>query len=98
MDIIKTINDKDLTVKVSGRLDTNTSGALEEELNASLDGMESLTLDFSDLEYMSSSGLRILLVYQKRMNKQGTMKLVHVNDFIMDILQMTGFADILTIE
>ncbi len=98
MTIEKTLNEKTLTVKVSGRLDTTTAPDLEAELKSSLDGIEELVLDFSDLEYISSAGLRVLLSSQKTMNSQGTMKVTGVNDVISEIFEVTGFCDILTIE
>ena len=98
MTIDKELNGTALTVKVSGRLDTTTAPQLEEELKASTDGVEELTMDFSSLEYISSAGLRVLLSAQKTMNKQGSMKVTGVNDTIMEIFDVTGFSDILTIE
>lgn len=98
MMIDKIQNGSELTVKVSDRLDTTTAPELEEELAASLEGVEDLTVDFSDLEYISSAGLRVLLSAQKRMNKQGTMKVIGVNDTIMEIFEVTGFSEILTIR
>ncbi|MBQ3466111.1 MAG: STAS domain-containing protein [Firmicutes bacterium] len=98
MTINKEIQDKTMTLKLAGRLDTTTSPELEEELKASLDGIEDLRMDFSELEYISSAGLRILLAAQKTMNKQGTMSITGVNDTIMEIFEITGFSDILTIK
>lgn len=98
MTINKEIQDKTMTLKLEGRLDTTTSPELEEELKASLDGIEDLRMDFSELEYISSAGLRILLAAQKTMNKQGTMSITGVNDTIMEIFEITGFSDILTIK
>lgn len=98
MTINKEIQDKTMTLKLAGRLDTTTSPELEEELKASLDGIEDLRMDFSELEYISSAGLRILLAAQKTMNKQGTMSITGVNDTIMEIFDITGFSDILTIR
>ena len=83
---------------LQGRLDTVTAPDLEKELKESLDGVSELTLDFEGLEYISSAGLRVLLSAQKTMNRQGEMKLVHVCDTIMEIFEVTGFSDILTIE
>lgn len=83
---------------LSGRLDTTTAPELETELKASLDGVTALIFDMAALEYISSAGLRVLLFAQKLMNKQGEMKVVHVNDTIMEIFEVTGFSDILTIE
>lgn len=98
MTINKEIQDKTMTLKLTGRLDTTTSPELEKELKASLDGIEDLRMDFSELEYISSAGLRILLAAQKTMNKQGTMSITGVNDTIMEIFDITGFSDILTIR
>ena len=97
MTITKELNGKDLTVAVEGRLDTITAPELETELKASLDGVSKLTLDFSKLEYISSAGLRVLLSTQKRMNTQGSMTVTNVNATIMEIFEVTGFNDILTI-
>ena len=83
---------------LEGRLDTVTSPELEKELMNSLNGMTELMLDFEKLEYISSAGLRVLLAAQKIMNKQGTMKVIHVNETTMEIFEVTGFTDILTIE
>jgi len=98
MTIDKIQDGKALKVKVSGRLDTTTAPQLEEELNASLAEVEDLTMDFEELEYISSAGLRVLLSAQKVMNRQGTMTVIGVNDTIMEIFEVTGFSDILTIQ
>lgn len=86
-----------LAIALGGRLDTVTSPELEKELKA-LDGVTVLTLDFAKLEYISSAGLRVLLAAQKTMNRQGSMKIQHVNETIREIFEVTGFSDILTIE
>ena len=98
MEIIKQENGENLTIALVGRLDTATAPQLESELKQSLDGVKNLVLDLGKLEYMSSAGLRLLLSSQKQMSKQGTMKVIHVNKVIMDIFEVTGFSDILTIE
>lgn len=98
MVINKDIQDKVMTLSLSGRLDTTTSPELEQELNASLEGIENLQFDFSELEYISSAGLRVLLAAQKKMNIQGEMSISGVNDTIAEIFEITGFADILTIR
>ena len=98
MKITKTQNGTELTVALEGRLDTTTAPVLETELKASLDGIENLTMDFEALDYISSAGLRVLLSAQKIMNKQGEMKVAHVSETIMEIFEVTGFSDILTIE
>lgn len=88
----------ELTISLKGRLDTTTAPELESELNKSIGGVGTLILDMESLEYLSSAGLRVLLSAQKQMNKQGSMLVRHVNDTIMEVFEMTGFADILTIE
>lgn len=98
MTITKTLNGSALTVALDGRLDTTTSPALEAELHDSLDGITSLALDFEKLEYISSAGLRVLLAAQKTMNKQGEMIVRNVNASIMEIFDITGFSDILTVQ
>jgi len=98
MTIEKTLNASELTITLSGRLDTTTAPELEAELKASLPGVESLVLDFANLEYLSSAGLRVLLSAQKVMNKQGSMVVRSVNETIAEIFEVTGFCDILTIE
>ena len=98
MTIKKTQNGNELTVSPEGRLDTVTAPELEEELKESIAGVTSLTLDFCNLEYISSAGLRVLLSAQKIMNSQGKMKVINVNETIMEIFEVTGFSDILTVE
>ena len=98
MNINKTLNDTEMTIALEGRLDTATAPDLEKELASSLVGVTALTLDFAELAYISSAGLRVLLAAQKTMNKQGSMKLIHVGEVIMEIFEVTGFSDILTIE
>ncbi len=87
-----------LEIALSGRLDTVTSPALEKELAGSLDGVTALTLDFSELEYISSAGLRVLLSARKAMAGRGEMKIVNANETILEIFDVTGTSDILTIE
>lgn len=98
MTITKKIEGSALTVAVEGRLDTVTSPDLEAALSESLEGVTELTLDFSGLEYISSAGLRVLLATQKKMNAQGSMKVCGVNETVGEVFEVTGFADILTIE
>ena len=86
-----------LTIALEGRLDTTTAPQLEAELKESLEGVTSLTMDFSALDYISSAGLRVLLSAQKRMNKQGGMTITHVNETVQEVFEVTGFSDILTI-
>ena len=98
MTIVKNLNGNELTVAIAGRLDTTTAPQLEAELKMSIGGIEKLVLDFSELEYLSSAGLRVLLSTQKAMNKQGEMIIKNVNETINEIFEVTGFIDILTIE
>ena len=98
MTIEKKINGEAATLIVSGRLDTQTAPELENELDNILSGLKELTFDMTNLEYVSSAGLRVILKAQKAMNAQGSMKLTGVNDSIMEVFDITGFLDILTIE
>ena len=98
LNIEKKQDGKDLTVALTGRLDTVTAPELESELAAALDDVENLVIDMTDLEYISSAGLRVLLTAQKTMNQKGSMKLINVNETVMEIFDVTGFVDILTIE
>lgn len=98
MTIDKNVNGSELTMKLTGRLDTTTAPMLEVDLKQSISGVEKLIFDFTELEYLSSAGLRVLLAAQKVMNKQGEMVVRNVNDTIAEIFEVTGFADILTIE
>lgn len=96
MNIVKTEEGSTLSISLSGRLDTNTAPQLEAVLQ-SLEGVAELDLDFAALEYLSSAGLRVLLAAQKVMNRQGRMVVRHVNETIMEVFEVTGFVDILTI-
>ena len=87
-----------LTMALEGRLDTNTAPQLEAELKRSVTGITELVLDFAGLEYISSAGLRVLLAAQKVMNKQGSMVIRNANSMVMEVFEITGFVDILTIE
>ena len=98
MTINKNLNGEALTVALVGRLDTTTAPQLEAALKESLPGVEHLVLDFAQLDYLSSAGLRVLLAAQKIMNKQGDMVVRNVNETIAEVFEMTGFSDILTIE
>ena len=98
MIITKTEGENALTIALEGRLDTVTAPELEAVLNDALAGVEELTFDFEKLDYISSAGLRVLLSAQKTMNRQGEMKVLHVNETIGEIFEVTGFSDILTIE
>lgn len=98
MTINKDSDGTKLTLALEGRLDTVTTPALEAELKQPLNDVTELIFDFSTLEYISSAGLRVLLSAQKTMNKQGSMVIRHVNESIMEVFEVTGFIDILTIE
>ena len=98
LNINKTLEDKRLTVALEGRLDTTTSPELEKSLKENLPDLTELVIDLSGLEYISSAGLRVLLSAQKVMMKQGSMKVTHVSETVMEIFEVTGFVDILTIE
>ena len=93
----KTENDV-VTLTLTGRLDTATAPELETEVDACAGIVKDLVLDLKDLEYTSSAGLRVILKAQKMMNKQGSMKLVNVNEDVMEVFDITGFLDILNIE
>ena len=98
MTIEKNLEGTKLHLALAGRLDTTTAPQLETELKRSVGGVESLVLDFAELEYLSSAGLRVLLAAQKVMNKQGKMVIRNVNETISEVFEITGFSDILTIE
>ena len=98
MTINKQQNGSTLTIAVEGRLDTTTAPDLEKEIKTGLDGVTELIMDFEKLDYISSAGLRVLLSAQKLMSKQGSMKVIHVNDMVNEVFEVTGFSDILNIE
>ncbi|MBQ3865575.1 MAG: STAS domain-containing protein [Clostridia bacterium] len=98
LNIVKKEEGQALCVALEGRLDTTTAPQLEGELKSALDGITSLTLDMTKLEYISSAGLRVLLSAQKQMNAKGEMKVTGANETVMEIFEVTGFTDILTIE
>jgi anti-sigma B factor antagonist len=96
IEIKKTTNE--LVLEIMGRLDTITAPALEKSINENLGEITSLILDLKSLEYISSAGLRVLLAAQKKIQQIGAMKVINVCDEVMEVFEMTGFADILTIE
>lgn len=98
MKITSTLENNTLTLAVEGRLDTTTSPELEQTINDRIADVTSLIFDFSNLEYISSSGLRVLLKAQKKMNTVGEMKVLHPNELVTEVFEVTGFCDILTIE
>ena len=98
MTITKKQNGNSLEIFLEGRLDTVTAPELEAELKSSLGGVEDLTMNFAKLEYISSAGLRVLLAAQKIMNKQGKMVIRGANETILEVFDITGFCDVLTVE
>lgn len=98
MKINQKLNGTNLLISLDGRLDTTTAPELEAVLKEALEGITSLTLDFNNLVYISSAGLRVILSTQKRMAKQGSMKIINTNQDVKDVFDMTGFSDIITIE
>lgn len=97
MEVKKISNGSALTVQLSGRLDAVTALELDKDLQASLNGVSDFTLDIANLEYISSAGLRMLLKTQKRMDKQGAMRICNVRENVREVLDMTGFSGFLTI-
>ena len=91
-------NSHETRIELVGRLDTTTAPALEKTINDDIKDTKNLVLDLKGLEYISSAGLRVILGAQKKMQKIGTMKVVNVCEQVMEVFEMTGFADILTIE
>ena len=98
MTVTKKLEGTKLTAAFEGRLDTNTTPQAEQELTSSLDGVKELILDFKELDYISSAGLRLLLMLQKKMNVQGSMTIVNANDMVNEIFEVTGFSDVLTVK
>ena len=98
MEIIKTLNGDELTIALKGELNSTNSNELEQIVSESLKNVKSLIFDFTNLDYLSSAGLRILLVAKKVMDKQGKMVVLHPNESVMDVFEITGFKDILDIE
>lgn len=98
MTIEKRINDTEMTLVLKGRLDTVSAPQLEKEIKQEIGNIKTLIFDFESLEYLSSAGLRVVLMSQKIMNKQGRMVVRNVNDTIHEIFEMTGFLGILTLE
>ena len=90
-------NAEETTIKLVGRLDTTTAPALDKTINEDIAGTKNLVLDVKELEYISSAGLRVLLGAQKKMQKIGSMKVTNVREEVMEVFEMTGFADILVI-
>jgi anti-sigma B factor antagonist len=97
MTIEKIIENETATIKISGRLDTATAPEFEREVDSLVDSVKKLIIDMNELEYTSSAGLRVILKAKKMMDKRGNMKLINVNNDIMEVFDITGFLDILTI-
>ena len=91
-------NADETIIALAGRLDTTTAPALDKTINNDIEGTKTLILNFKNLEYISSAGLRVLLGAQKKMQKIGSMKVMNVCEDVMEVFEMTGFADILMIE
>ena len=91
-------NAEETIIELVGRLDTTTAPALDKAISSAIEGTKKLVIDFKSLEYISSAGLRVLLGAQKKMQKIGSMKVINVCEEVMEVFEMTGFADILTIE
>ena len=91
-------NVDELVLEITGRVDTITAPALDKTINENLEGLKTLILDLKSLEYISSAGLRVLLSAQKKMQQLGVMKVINVCELVMEVFEMTGFADILNIE
>ena len=91
-------NAEETIIEIAGRLDTTTAPALDKTINSDIEGTKSLVLNFKKLEYISSAGLRVLLSAQKKMQKVGSMTVTNVCEDVMEVFEMTGFADILAIE
>ena len=98
MNIKKTKSGSNLTIAVNGRIDTVTAPEFESAVKPALEGVTELTIDFKEVNYISSAGLRVLLSVQKKMMTQGEMKLINVNDTVNDVFEVTGFDEILTYE
>ena len=98
MEIVKTLKGDELTIALKGELNSTNSNELEKVVSDSLKNIKSLIFDFTNLDYISSAGLRILLVAKKAMDKQGNMVVLHPNESVMDVFEITGFKDILDIE
>ncbi len=98
MKIQRSDDGKRLTVELIGEVDSMNANDIEETLLRESEGVTDIMFDLGQLEYISSAGLRVLLAAQKTMNRQGTMKVIHTNEMIREIFEVTGFSDILTVE
>ena len=98
MTVTKKLEGTKLTAAFEGRLDTNTTPYAEKEITDSLDNVKELVLDFKNLDYISSAGLRLLLILQKKMNDRGAMTIINANDMVKEIFEVTGFSEVLTVK
>ena len=98
MKVEKFINGDELTLQVAGRVDTTNAGDFEKVVTTSLTGVKSLIVDFSRLDYISSAGLRVLLIAIKQMKRQGSMKVINANEMVQEIFEVTGFSDLVDME
>lgn len=98
LNIDKKVDGKNIELVLSGRIDTTTAPELDKAIQGIIGDAQNLVFNFADIDYISSAGLRVLLTSQKAMNKQGSMKVIHVNESVMEIFEVTGFSEILSIE
>ncbi len=98
LNIDKKVDGKNIELVLSGRIDTTTAPELDKAVQEIIGDAQNLVFNFADIDYISSAGLRVLLTSQKAMNKQGSMKVIHVNESVMEIFEVTGFSEILSIE
>ena len=98
MTIEKIVNREELTLKVAGRIDTINAKEFEEKAISGLEGVKSLILDFAELDYISSAGLRVVLVLIKQMKRQGSMLVTNTNEMVKEIFEVTGFADLVDVK
>lgn len=98
MKVEKLISGDELVLKVEGRIDTTNAKEFEDVVTTSLDGVKSLIVDFAELDYISSAGLRVLLIAIKKMKRQGSMKVIHTNEMVQEIFEVTGFSDLVEIS
>lgn len=98
MTVEKITNGDSLTLKVEGRVDTTNAKEFEENITNSLDGVKELIMDFESLEYISSAGLRVMLMAIKKMKKQGSMAVTNANEMVKEIFEVTGFSDLVEVE
>lgn len=98
MTVEKIVNGEELTLKVTGRIDTTNAKEFEEKAISGLEEVKSLILDFAELDYISSAGLRVVLVLIKQMKRQGSMLVTNTNEMVKEIFEVTGFADLVDVK